>query len=136
MMTLREFIEDVNSFEHFRIYQPNRDCLIYESYFRIHSKYNFKDDKEMFQEDYWNDNDYCGDVLHSNLLDDETETFLNKFGDYIVFKMECGSFRPSHVYKDSKGNISVEPTKEETMPGREYLECFDLFIVPNNDIGE
>lgn len=67
MMTLREFVEKINFREHFRVYQPNRDCLIYESYRSVHSPYFF--DKEhneknkYFNEKYDSDNKFCDDVI-------------------------------------------------------------------------
>lgn len=77
MMTLNEFIKDVNFHEHYRIYQPNRDCLIFESYYKVHSPYTFTEDGGIgFNDNYWDDNDFCDDVRHYKELDEETKTFL------------------------------------------------------------
>ena len=132
MMTLREFVEKVNFFEHFRVYQPNRDCLIYESFFKIHSPYFFRDFIEI-NNDYWDNNDYCNNVLKTRELDDETKKFLDKFGDYVVFRMECGSFRPSKMYKDENDILKIEHVVEESRPNSEYLDCFNLFIIPSRE---
>ena len=40
-MTLKEFLTDIGTREHYRIYNPNRDCLIFESFFTVHSPYYF-----------------------------------------------------------------------------------------------
>ena len=129
MMTLREFVEKVNSHEHFRVYQPNRDCLIYESYFKIHSSYDFRCvERNQYQHGYYEDNDYCNDVLKTKELDEETKVFLDKFGDYEVFRMECSGFSPSRMFKDETGTLRIEHVKEESRPVEEYLECFNLFI--------
>jgi len=133
MMTLREFIELVNGREHYRIYQPNRDCLIFESYFKVHSPYYFDHSKEhalKFKEDYWNNNSYCNDVYYSNKpLDEETQELLKYYGDYTVFRIECGSFRPTDVRKTRKGKLQIHYVKDERRPYNDYLECFDIFII-------
>jgi len=134
MMTLREFVEKVNSNEQFRVYQPNRDCLIYESYFTVHSPYYFDDKHEVpdYNKDYYENNDYCDDVYKFRTMDDETKTFLEKFGDYVVFRMECSSFKPRKMRLTDTGGL-IQEVQDESMPNREYLDCFNLFIVPNKE---
>lgn len=131
MMTLREFIEKVNFYEHYRIYQPNRDCLIFESFFKIHSPYYFDKEHEhslALNKQYWEDNDYCDSARRTRELDEETKIFLERFGDYEVFSLECGSCAPSRVYTDEEGHIHLEHIKDQMNPDREYLDCFNVFI--------
>ena len=137
-MTLREFIEKVNSHEQFRIYQPNRDCLIYESYFKVHSPYYFDDKHEVFDynKDYYENNYYCRDVYLMKELDEETKIFLDKFGDYVVFRMECSGFRPRNMSKNYEGHIESECVEDPSMPERDYLDCFNLFIIPASVLDE
>ena len=65
MITLREFLKMIRD-EQYRIYQPNRDCLIFESYFTVHSPYFFDEEHEKsgewFNTKYYDDNDYCPDI--------------------------------------------------------------------------
>lgn len=132
MMTLKEFVEKVNFFEHFRVYQPNRDCLIYESYFKVHSPY-FWDKKRYldFNKDYYEDNDYC-DNAYNKVIDKETKEFLKRFGNYEVFSLECGSFRPLRVQLTDTGGL-VQEVKDQNRLDREWLPCFDVFIVPRKE---
>lgn len=128
MMTLREFLEEVNAREHYRIYQPNRDCLIFESYFKVHSPYRFDakadEERSWFQHDYWDNNDFCDDVRDPNVEDDEeTKIFLEKFGDYEVFSLECSSFQPVKIYKGSDGKLKFEYYNKT-------IDCFNVFIAP------
>lgn len=131
-MTLREFLEEVNAHEHYRIYQPNRDCLIFESYFKIHSPYTFKQTDDIdswYQMDYYDNNDYCNDVYFGH-LDEETEIFLERFGNYIVCSLECSTFRPRKMYKGEDDKIHFEYKRDSVRPHIDYLECFNVFIIP------
>jgi hypothetical protein len=132
MMTLREFIEKVNFHEHYRIYQPNRDCLIFESYFKVHSPYYFdkehEDKREWFNHDYYNNNDYCDDVYKVDIYDEETKTFLDRFGNYEVFSLECSSFKPCKMYRDKNEDLKIEYLEDERYPGHDYIGCFNVFI--------
>ena len=138
MMTLREFITQVNSHEHYRVYQPNRDCLIFESYFKVHSPYILKDmftrgrdyDGPWFNHNYYDNNDYCDDVFQVKKYDQETLDFLETFGDYIVFRMECCSCSPMKMYKGNDGELKIEHLRDSHYPDRDYIPCFNLFIVP------
>ena len=128
MMTLREFVERVNFYEHFRVYMSNKDCLIYESYFKIHSPWSTLESD--INNDYWDNNDYCDTALKTKALDKETEVFLNKFGDYQIVRMECSSVRPYRRDKDDSDEFIDEQVVEKSLLGKEYLECFNLYIVP------
>ena len=140
MLTLREFIEKVNFREHYRIYNPNRDCLIFESYFTVHSPYYFDDKPEhllKLKDEYFTNNPYCNDIYTKDELDDETKELLDRFGDYEVHSLEIGSFAPYNCIKDKKGNIHLEPTKSKSIPNRDYIDCFNVFIrTPTYDTDE
>lgn len=133
MMTLKEFLEKVNFHEHYRIYQPNRDCLIFESYFKVHSPYRFKKGisfTEQFQDDYFNNNEFCDDVRLCKEPDDETKEFLERFGNYEVIGLECGAFRPCNMHEGEDGNLKIDYYKEDPLrPGlADYINCFNVFI--------
>ena len=138
MMTLREFLEKVNTNEHYRIYQPNRDCLVFESYFKVHSPYRFStatdEKREWFQHDYWDNNDFCDDIRSFKEPDEETKEFLERFGDFIVFRLECGSFLPTKMYKDETGKFRIKYYSEDPLrPGiTNSIPCFNIFILPLN----
>ena len=133
MITLREFLKMIQ-YEHYRIYQPNRDCLIFESYFKVHSPYTFNGVLTKLQEDYWENNNYCDLVYfkHDIEIDEETERLLNEFGDMEVFAVECSSFKPSKVYKGEDGHIKIENVKDKYHPDRDYIPCFNIFIADYN----
>ena len=135
MMTLREFVERVNFYEHFRVYLSNKDCLIYESYFKIHSPLNILEKSGCLEitsdDDYWNNNEYCDTALKTRALDKETEVFLNKFGDYQIVRMECSLVRPCRRDKDDSDEFIDEQVVEKSLLDKEYLECFNLYIVPS-----
>lgn len=135
MMTLREFVEKVNCREHFRVYQPNRDCLIYESFFKVHSPYFFNEKQqreEGFNVQYYADNKFCDDVrLRSSYdHDEETRLFLEKFGDYEVFGIECSSFKPCDILTDANGKIHINYYDGDPLrPGAgDWIPCFNIFI--------
>lgn len=130
-MTLREFLTDIGRGEHYRIYNPNRDCLIFESFFTVHSPYYFDGKKEHLlktKPEYFNNNHYCNDVYEKNEFDDETKELLDRFGDYEVTGIEIGSFFPYNITTDEKSNISIVPVNSKSKPKQDYLECFNIFI--------
>lgn len=132
MMTLREFITKVNFYEHYRIYAPNRDCLIYESYFKVHSPYYFDKEHETSLElnkQFYQDNDYCDSVRKSKELDEETKLMLERYGDYLVFSMECSSCCPRRIYTDANDCLHFEQKEDPSQPGCATLGCFNLFII-------
>lgn len=133
MITLREFLKMIRD-EQYRIYQPNRDCLIFESYFKIHSPYYFDNEKDhvlSLKDDYWDNNDYCRGVYEKAYrdpaYDEETADFLEHYGDMEVFSVECGSFKPMKMYK-SGNDLKLEEVKDPARPGQDYLPCFNIFI--------
>ena len=134
MMTLREFVEVVNAYTHFRVYQPNRDCLIYESYFTIHSPYFFdkkhEEDHDWYNDAYYQDNLFCDNVRFNRDLDEETKIFLEKFGNCEVFNIEIGGFRPSNIRMGKDGKPYLESIGEDPLrPGHEIIDCFNIFII-------
>lgn len=131
MITLREFVCKVGKREHFRVYMPNRDCLAYESYFTHHSaiKITKKGLTLDFDDDYYDNNKYC-DNVYKGIIDKDTENFLNCYGDYEVFSVECCGFRPTNMYKGKDGKLKIEETRDEARPYSEILNCFNLFIIP------
>ena len=133
MMTLKEFITKVNFHEHYRIYQPNRDCLIFESYFKVHSPYYFDKKHNIydFNKKYYEDNMYCNDIYKSKKLDKETKAFLNRFGDYVVISLECSSFKPYNIMATESGGCRLEEAHDEFRPDCDCLSCFNVFIVPD-----
>lgn len=133
MITLREFLKIADR-THYRIYQPNRDCLIFESYFTIHSPYYFDNKHGLLatNHDYWDNNDYCRGVYTDSFrdpaYDEETAIFLDRYGDMEVIGVEASGFRPMKVTKDKKGNIHFKYVKEPSRPGHDYEDCFNIFI--------
>ena len=126
-MTLREFIEKVNFHEHYRVFIPNRDCLLFVSYATIHSPYDFEKDSLELNNDYWDNNFYCDDVYTRKEPDKQTKDFLDKYGDCKIFSMEIGSFKPCNCKKED-GILHMEYVRDESRPNAEYLKCFDLFV--------
>lgn len=140
-MTLREFILRAGRGQHYRIYQPNRDCLIFESFRKVHSPYIFRDYSRRhklfnYNKDYWDNNPFCDDVRHYKPLDTETKVLLKKFGNYKVFRIEASGFRPMNFNKDADGNLKITYIDEDPLrPGFEekYIDCLDIFIIQENN---
>lgn len=135
MITLREFLKMIRD-EQYRIYQPNRDCLIFESYFKVHSPYYFDKAEEhsfKLKDEYWDDNDYCRGVYTEGYkdpaYDEETANFLDRFGDYEVFSVECSSVLPTKMYKGKDGQLKFEHNRDPRLPDRDYVPCFNIFII-------
>jgi len=133
MLTLIEFILKINRKEHFRVYQPNRDCLIYESFFEVHSPYFFDKEHETsgdwYNEKYFTNNSFCDNVRLNKEIDEETKVFLEKFGNYEVFSLECSSFTPCNITTDEEGHAFLQPIgKDPLRPNCNYIPCFDIFI--------
>lgn len=132
MMTLREFIEKVNFREHFRVYQPNIDCLIYESYFTVHSSYTLDSDKIRTNDKYYTNNSFCDDIRTkpSGYIDNETKIFLERFGDYKVIGLECSRFKPCDMYTVD-GDIKMKYYDDDPLrPGfGDYINCFNVYII-------
>jgi len=137
MLTLKEFITEIGKYEHYRIYQPNRDCLIFESYFKVHSPYKFnysrRRNKKMFQDDYWDNNKFDDTARAKGPvgMDAETRHFLKKFGNYKVFRIETSGFKPHDMWKGEDGELHFHYYDEDPLrPYQDYIDCFDLFIIP------
>ena len=85
MITFREFIEKVYRRQHFRVYQPNRDCLIYESFYTIHSAEYFdkehEDKRQFFNLNYYKNNPFNDKIRTDpcNWIDEETKVFLERW---------------------------------------------------------
>lgn len=130
MVTLREFLKIAKS-EQYRIYQPNRDCLIFESYFKVHSPYKFGIHSYKIQNAYWEDNDYCREVYEKSFkdpaYDKETKAFLDFFGDMEVFSVETSGFKPMRMYSKG-GHLCIEDVADPSMPEKRYLPCLNIFI--------
>lgn len=125
-MKLREFLKVARN-THYRIYLPNRDCLIFESFFKVHSPFFFDDKhEEEFKAnlDYYDNNDFCDNAAHllnrDPAYDEETKIFLEKYGDMEVFAVEISSFRPTRIFK--KDGVITTESKDEVK------ECLDIFI--------
>lgn len=131
-MTLREFIEKINGGEQYRVFMPNRDCLIYESYYKVHSPYYFNDTLEP-RDDFFENNPYCNDVYQHKELDEETKSFLDKYGNCEIFKIECGSFIPYNKVKMRDGSVQLQRTFDELRPYSSTLDCIDLFVCYKED---
>ena len=138
-MTLREFILSAGCRQHYRIYQPNRDCLIFESFRKVHSPYNFRDKSRRnslnkmlsLNEGYWDNNPFCDDVRYCKPLDKETKILLKRFGNYKVFRIESSSFTPMNFHTRD-GKFRIEYIKKDPLrPGlhEDYIHCLDIFII-------
>ena len=139
-MTLREFILSAGRGQHYRIYQPNSDCLIFESFRKVHSPYNFRDKSRRnnlnkilsLNEDYWDNNPFCDDVRLYKPLDKETKILLKRFGNYKVFRIEASSFKPMNLKTDENGKLKIDYIDEDPLrPGfnEDYIRCLDIFII-------
>ena len=134
MVTLREFLKMADR-THYRIYQPNRDCLIFESYYKVHNPYKFDSDCFDTNRDYWDNNDYCGMVLEQGWqrpdYDEETSKFLDHFGHYEVFGVDPSGCRPHKMYKGEDGELKFEyPTGLYGQNDDGYIDCLDIYIIP------
>ena len=135
MITLREFLKMIRDVQ-YRIYQPNRDCLIFESYFTVHTPYFFDEryekNGEWFNTKYYDDNDYCRgvytDAYKNPAYDEETSIFLDRFGDYEVFNVEYSSCMPTRMYKGEDGGLKFE----HNVDGHDWVPCFNIFIASYN----
>ncbi len=132
MLTLREFLKIAKG-EQYRIYQPNRDCLIFESYLKVHSPYKFGIRSYKYQNAYWENNDYCRGVYENSFkdpaYDKETKAFLDSFGDMEVFCVETSTFKPMRMYHKA-GQLCIEDVVDPFMPEERYLSCLNIFITP------
>ena len=134
MITLREFLKLIRG-EHYRIYYPNRDCLVFESFWVHHSPYTFskKSKKTEYVDAYWNDNTYNEQIYVNGWknpdYDEETKAFLDVVGGKIVHAVELSGFHPYKRYVDKDGHAAMEPleglSRQNAMG---YIDCYNIFV--------
>lgn len=120
-MTLEEFIKDVGRGQHFRVYQPNADCLLYESFLTVHSPYVLDDLCFDYNPSYYSNNHYCAEVVE----DAGEAVLLKNYGKYEIFRIDASQFRPFEMKMDKEGKLCViyiEPNN--------HIPCCNLYIVP------
>ena len=118
MLTLRELLLEVNKDDYFRIYNPNRDCLEFESFYSPHDPWNC-DNGHTFLKPAWR--------TSYEELDDETKKLLDDYGDYEVFSIECSSTSCIDFYKNENGGI--EWKRSDAYP-HEHAPVLNIFIRP------
>ena len=130
MIKLKELLKILERGCHYRIYQPNRDCLMWESYFTEHSPYQLQEDLSWnldFNEKYYSNNNYCYNV-YEDKIDDQTELMLKKYGDYEVFSIEVSAVIPLKLRLDQKGDAKVDVVEDKYRPGSQQVDCVNIFI--------
>ena len=130
MLTLKDFLENICFYEHYRVFSPNRDCLIFESYFEHHSHYRFDEGNEgawlNLNDAYYKDNHFSDKVRKTREFDEETKLFIKKYGKYRIFRMETGQFYPVDM---SYGTLFGDPPKFKLISPNPIL-CFNIYILP------
>jgi hypothetical protein len=129
-LTLKHLLSILESGCHYRIYQPNRDCLMWESYFTEHSPYKLKKDLSWslnYNKNYYYNNDYCYNV-YENKLDNQTKLMLKKYGDYEVFSIEVSAVTPLQLSLDQNGYSKVDIVEDKYRPGLDSIDCINIFI--------
>lgn len=133
MLTLKELILELNRFDHFRVYKPNRDCLIFESFLSPHSepgilKYlDYNNDSEWnAQWDLFRSRKYCQRKRRLSLddLDEETKMLLSKYGDCRVISIEASSCYVTDFIRNR-----LSPAIDVLQPNADSVECLDIYIV-------
>lgn len=130
MITLKEFLNILERGCHYRIYQPNRDCLLWESYFTEHSPYKLKKDLSWnldYNKKYFSNNKYCYNV-YEDKIDNQTKLMLKKYGDYEVFSLEVSAATPLRLFTNNDGDVKVELVEDKYRPGLEKVDCVNIFI--------
>jgi hypothetical protein len=130
MIKLKELLKTLERGCHYRIYQPNRDCLMWESYFTEHSPYQLQKDLSWsldFNEKYYSNNNYCYNV-YEDKIDDQTELMLKKYGDYEVFIIEVSAVTPLQLGLDQNGHIKVEVVEDKYRLESQQVDCVNIFI--------
>lgn len=131
MITLRELIKILERGCQYRIYAPNRDCLIFESYLTIHSERDLDENLNYMLEcnEYYTNNPYCYGVYGiDEELDIQTIRFLQRYGDCKVHSLEVGNIRPYDLIADKEGRVSVHYVEDKYRPGSEDVSCVNIFI--------
>lgn len=133
MVTLREFILGLNKSDHFRVYKPNRDCLVFVSFLSPHSEpgilkdLDYNNDAEWeAQWKYFGNRKYCQRKWRTSYddLDDETKLLLDKHGDCQVIGVDA-----STCYVADYIESRISPTIDVIRPDADYVECLDIFIL-------
>lgn len=125
-MTFRELFLKVAPMEEMRIYEPNRDCMIWETFRKTHAPYTLVRREKYIEWSLDAPNDYFENIeairqFHRlEELDEQTKLFLEKYADFEVHGIECGSYA-LFDWND--------PDKE-----LDYKPCLDVFIcMPDPD---
>lgn len=118
-MTFYELFTKVAKLEEMRVYEPNRDCLIWETFLPEHAPFKLKrnlDGTVSWDWGYANNNYYNCSPKRSRFheLDKQTKLFLEKYGDYEVHGIEASQ-------------CAIGFDKDTKTP--EYCDCLDVFIV-------
>ena len=120
-MTFRELFLKVSPYEEMRIYDPNRECLIWETFLKVHSSHNLIRQGEYITwdtnstNDYFYHNEAIRQLRSLDNLDEQTKLFLEKYADYEVHGIETG------------GYYTGDFTDPEINPGK-HQPCLDVFI--------
>lgn len=133
MLTLKELLLELNKFDHFRVYMPNRDCLLFESFFLPHSEPGILKDLDLDDDLEWDsqweqfrNRKYCQRKWRSSIdeLDEETKILLTKYGDHQVFSLDASSCYVTDYIKNR-----LSPTIDVAQPYADHVECLDIFIL-------
>lgn len=122
MLTLRELLLEVNQDDYFRIFNPNRDCLEFESFYLPHDPWA-KTDSFIFQKRSWR--------LNYEDLDADTKKLLDDYGDYIVFSIECSSTKCVDIIK-KENDEGFEFIPSKNYP-HDIANCLNIFIRPRKE---
>lgn len=119
-MTFRELFVKVAPREEMRIYEPNRDCMIWETFRKTHAPYTLVRGEKGIDwsldapNDYFENNETAVQLRFSSSLDEQTKLFLEKYADFEVHGIECGGY--------AVGDFNDPDTPVE------YASCLDVFI--------
>lgn len=119
-MTFRELFVKVAPMEEMRIYEPNRDCMIWETFYKIHAPYTLVRGEKYIEwsldapNEYFNKNEIIIQHHYLRELDDQTKLFLEKYADFEVHGIECSGYAVGD-FNDPNDSI-------------EYRPCLDVFI--------
>ena len=124
MATLMDILKTTRNI-HYRIYIANRDCLMFESYFKHHSSYVFNTFDTNVK--YFGDNGFCDDVrsfgYKNPAFDEETAKMIECLGNYEVISLETDEFVPCNIIRKPGAQSSID-----------YLgipiDCLNIFIAP------
>lgn len=128
-MTFRELFLKVSSMEEMRIYEPNRDCMIWETFRKTHAPYTLVRREKYIDwsldapNNYFDKNEEVRQLRSIENLDEQTQLFLEKYADYEVTGIETGSYA---IGDFNDPDITIE-----------YKSCLDVFIStpdPNHEM--